>query len=159
MMDYPEALAFLNRRDNRELGSAIRAGKIDGLSLAPILAVLDVCGNPQRCAPVIHITGTNGKGTVAEITTKLILAAGLRVGTFTSPHLVQVNERIVIDGEPIADEVFAQTVADVAAYETLAGQELSCSHVRAAVRGVLRAVARPIHRGRTVQVFLCEVFN
>lgn len=45
------------------------------------------------------------------------------------------------------------------ATQRVAGQELSCSHVRAAVRGVLRAVARPIHRGRTVQVFLCEVFN
>ena len=51
-------------------------------------------GDPQRAAPVIHITGTNGKGSTAQIVTRLLVAQGLTVGTYTSPHLERVNERI-----------------------------------------------------------------
>ena len=61
-------------------------------------------GNPERSFTSVHIAGTNGKGTVAAFVTGMARAAGLRAGTYTSPHLQRFAERIVIDGSPIADE-------------------------------------------------------
>ena len=62
---------------------------------------------------MIQITGTNGKGSTAIMIEQLLLALGLRVGRFSSPHLVDVTERIGIDGEPIAPVRFDELVADV----------------------------------------------
>jgi dihydrofolate synthase/folylpolyglutamate synthase len=61
-------------------------------------------GNPHRAAPVIHVAGTNGKGSTVRILGSVLRAAGYRVGEYTSPHLQRINERIHIDGEPIGDE-------------------------------------------------------
>ena len=63
-------------------------------------ALCDVLGDPQHAYPVIHITGTNGKGSVARMVTALLQARGLSVGTYTSPHLERINERLAWDGEP-----------------------------------------------------------
>src|SRR5215217_7605665 len=78
-------------------------------------------GEPQHAYPVIHITGTNGKGSTAQMVTRLLMAQGLQVGTYTSPHLERVNERIARNGEPIADEDFAEQVAAIADIEGLIG--------------------------------------
>ena len=58
-------------------------------------------GDPQDTYPVIHITGTNGKGSVARMISELLRASGLSVGTYTSPHLEAINERITWNSEPI----------------------------------------------------------
>jgi len=76
-------------------------------------------GEPQRAAPVIHLTGTNGKGSTAQIATRLLAAQGLTVGTYTSPHLERVNERISRNGEPIPDDELVEVIASVAALEPL----------------------------------------
>ncbi len=60
-MDLPDALAYLDRHLNREA----RAGRIEGLSLDNMHRLMDVLGDPHRSYPTIHITGTNGKGSVA----------------------------------------------------------------------------------------------
>lgn len=73
-------------------------------------ALVDVLGEPQRAYPVIHLTGTNGKGSVARMVSTLLSAHGLTVGTYTSPHLQRLNERITRDGEPIDDESLADVV-------------------------------------------------
>jgi dihydrofolate synthase/folylpolyglutamate synthase len=73
-------------------------------------ALVDVLGAPQQDYPVVHITGTNGKGSVARMVTALLQGHGLTVGTYTSPHLQHVNERIARDGEPIDDESLVQVV-------------------------------------------------
>ena len=62
-------------------------------------------GDPQHAYPVIHITGTNGKGSTAQMITRLLMAQGLQVGTYTRSRLERINERIAHDGEPIDDEV------------------------------------------------------
>jgi dihydrofolate synthase / folylpolyglutamate synthase len=62
-------------------------------------------GNPERSFTAVHIAGTNGKGTVAAFVSSMARAAGLRVGTYTSPHLHRFAERIAIDGAPIEDDV------------------------------------------------------
>jgi dihydrofolate synthase/folylpolyglutamate synthase len=82
-------------------------------------SLCDVLGDPQHHQPAIHITGTNGKGSVARMVTALFGAHDLAVGTYTSPHLETVNERISRNGEPISDEDLAAVLTDVAAIEPL----------------------------------------
>lgn len=67
---------------------------------------LDRLQGPAFSIPAIHVAGTNGKGSVCAFLTNVLEEAGLRVGTFTSPHLVKPNERICIGGRPVSDEVF-----------------------------------------------------
>jgi dihydrofolate synthase / folylpolyglutamate synthase len=70
------------------------------------IALLKALGDPHRSFPSLHIAGTNGKGSSVATAEALLRAKGLRVGTYTSPHLVDFRERIVVDGERIAaDEV------------------------------------------------------
>jgi dihydrofolate synthase/folylpolyglutamate synthase len=78
-----------------------------------------VLGDPQHHQPAIHITGTNGKGSVARMTTALLGAHDLPVGTYTSPHLESINERISRNGEPISSEALAAVLTDLAALESL----------------------------------------
>ncbi len=84
-----------------------------GPSLVRIEALMDLLGHPERACPVIQITGTNGKGSTAIMIESLLLALGLRVGRYSSPHLADLTERIAIDGEPIEPERFDELVADV----------------------------------------------
>ncbi|HEX3621665.1 MAG TPA: Mur ligase family protein [Acidimicrobiales bacterium] len=81
--------------------------------------LMDLMGDPQRSYPVIHITGTNGKGSVARMVTALLAARGLNVGTYTSPHLERLNERMAWSGEPIADDALAEVIGAVAELEPM----------------------------------------
>ena len=71
--------------------------------------------NIQPRGKIILISGTNGKGTTGEILTQLGLQKGLKVGTFSSPHLIRINERIKINGEPISDNLFLKSLESVKA--------------------------------------------
>jgi dihydrofolate synthase / folylpolyglutamate synthase len=88
-------------------------------SLGRIRALTELLGDPQRVYPVIHLTGTNGKGSTAAMIESLLRADGLRTGRFTSPHLMSVTERITIDGEPISDERFDEVWREIAPYVAL----------------------------------------
>lgn len=68
--------------------------------------LLTLLGNPQEAVKVIHVAGTNGKGSVCAYLDAMLRAEGRRTGLFTSPHLIRINERIVIDGSPISDDAF-----------------------------------------------------
>ncbi|MEL4356892.1 MULTISPECIES: bifunctional folylpolyglutamate synthase/dihydrofolate synthase [unclassified Luteococcus] len=85
-------------------------------SLGRIQALMDLLGSPEKSAPVIQVAGTNGKGSTAIMIDALLRADGLRTGRFSSPHLVDVTERICIDGEPISPERFDELWADVKPY-------------------------------------------
>ncbi len=78
-----------------------------------------VLGDPQRDIPAIHLTGTNGKGSTAAMVSALLAAKGLVVGTYTSPNLSAVNERIARNGEPIDDQSLTDTLAALAALEPM----------------------------------------
>ncbi len=95
--------------------------------LAPTRQLLDVLGDPQRLYPIIHITGTNGKTSTARIIESILRAHGLRVGLFTSPHLVRFNERIMIDGEPISDGSLAANWSDIKPYVQMVDRDLATS--------------------------------
>ncbi|MCE9666914.1 bifunctional folylpolyglutamate synthase/dihydrofolate synthase [Myxococcus stipitatus] len=98
-----EALVFLARLNP----SGIKLG------LERVREALAALGNPERRAPVLHVAGTNGKGSTCAFAATALQAAGHRVGLYTSPHLVRVNERIRVDGEDISDEDFGQAILDV----------------------------------------------
>jgi dihydrofolate synthase / folylpolyglutamate synthase len=85
-------------------------------TLGRIRALTELLGDPQQAYPVIHLTGTNGKGSTAAMIESLLRADGLRTGRFTSPHLMSVTERITIDGEPISDERLDQVWREVEPY-------------------------------------------
>ena len=78
-------------------------------------------GDPQHACPVIHVTGTNGKGSTVQMISRLLAASGLTVGTYTSPHVERVNERFKRNGEPITDEELAEQISAVADLEPLVG--------------------------------------
>ena len=77
---------------------------------ARVEALCELLGTPQRSYPVIQVAGTNGKGSTAIMIDALLRALGLRTGRFTSPHLIDVTERISIDGEPISADTFDELV-------------------------------------------------
>ena len=77
-----------------------------------LLASLD---HPERCAPALHIVGTNGKSSTARLAAGALASQGRRVGTYLSPHVTDWTERIQIDGEPIGDDDFAAAIDAVRA--------------------------------------------
>jgi dihydrofolate synthase/folylpolyglutamate synthase len=78
-----------------------------------------VLADPQRDQPTVHVTGTNGKGSVARMVTRLVGAHDLPVGTYLSPHLERINERISRNAEPIADDELAGLLTALAGVEPL----------------------------------------
>jgi dihydrofolate synthase/folylpolyglutamate synthase len=88
---------------------------------------VELLGDPQRSYRVIHITGTNGKTTTTRIIERILRELGLRTGRFTSPHLVRLNERMAIDGEPVGDQQMAEVWADIEPILALVDAELEAA--------------------------------
>lgn len=87
--------------------------------------LMDLLGSPQRSYRVIQLTGTNGKTSTARMIDSLVTQLNLRVGRFTSPHLSDVRERIVIDGQPISHQAFIDTWEDIAPYVGMIDAQLA----------------------------------
>ncbi|MGZ4725484.1 MAG: bifunctional folylpolyglutamate synthase/dihydrofolate synthase [Ilumatobacteraceae bacterium] len=115
-MTYSDAMAYLDAHANYE-----KTGRIESPTTQRMQTIVSAMGDPQFAYPVIHITGTNGKGSTSQMITRLLMAHGLTVGTYTSPHLERPNERMSRDGEMISDEEFAEQIAAVADLEMLTG--------------------------------------
>ena len=115
-MDYSDALAYLSDHVSYDL-----TGRIESPTLERITRLTSAMGDPQHTYPVIHVTGTNGKGSTSQMITRLLMANGLTVGTYTSPHLDRVNERMSRNSEPIGDDDFAEQIHAVADLEGLVG--------------------------------------
>ncbi|MGB8861363.1 MAG: folylpolyglutamate synthase/dihydrofolate synthase family protein [Ilumatobacteraceae bacterium] len=115
-MSYADALAYLDTHSNYD-----NTGRITSPTLDRMRSLMAAMGDPQLAYPVIHVTGTNGKGSTTQMITRLLMAHGLTVGTYTSPHLERLNERISRNCEPIADDEFAEQVAAVADLEGITG--------------------------------------
>jgi dihydrofolate synthase/folylpolyglutamate synthase len=104
-MNYNECLKYLD-----DLGHELRDVKFD---LENIQAILTSLGSPHLRYPTAIVAGTNGKGSTSAILASILEHAGYRTGLYTSPHLVRVNERIVVNGREISDEDFARSFSDV----------------------------------------------
>ena len=144
-MTYDDALRYLDEHATYE-----KTGRIESPSLDNITALCAAMGDPQHAAPVIHITGTNGKGSTAQMISRLLVASGLTVGTYTSPHLERVNERISRNLEPISDEEFAEQIAAVADLEQIVG-------IRPGYFEIVTAAAFRWFADVAVDVFVVEV--
>ncbi|MFM0760153.1 bifunctional folylpolyglutamate synthase/dihydrofolate synthase [Streptococcus suis] len=83
-----------------------KQGQVFHYKMEKIEYALELLGNPQFAVPVIHVAGTNGKGSTIAFMRQLFQAHGLRVGSFVSPHMVSVHDRICIDSQPISDHDF-----------------------------------------------------
>ena len=81
--------------------------------LARIQSLCDKLQNPEKKLRFIHVAGTNGKGSVVSFLSSVLMTAGYRVGKFTSPNLIRVNERISVNGVPISDEALAQLLSEI----------------------------------------------
>ncbi|MGI8492413.1 MAG: bifunctional folylpolyglutamate synthase/dihydrofolate synthase [Acidimicrobiales bacterium] len=129
-MDLGDALAWLDSHQNLERMLADARSEAPDLSRMRQLA--EVMGDPQAAVPVIHITGTNGKTSTARAVTQLLMAKGLSTGTFTSPHLELINERITVNGEPLSDADLAEVLSEIAALEPLVAGSLTWFELLAA---------------------------
>jgi dihydrofolate synthase/folylpolyglutamate synthase len=99
-MNYPDSVQFLYA-----LGNEMKTAK---LGLDRIRAVLAALGNPERAYRIVHVAGTNGKGSTSAMIAAGLRAAGIRTGLFTSPHLVEPTERIQIGGIPVTQAQFSK---------------------------------------------------
>lgn len=89
--------------------------------------VLELLADPQRTYRVIHVTGTNGKTSTSRMIESLLHAMGLRTGLFTSPHLERFTERILIDGEPVADAAIADAWDEIQPFVAMVDAELAAA--------------------------------
>ncbi|MGH9012664.1 MAG: bifunctional folylpolyglutamate synthase/dihydrofolate synthase [Acidimicrobiia bacterium] len=121
------ALAWLDEHVNLEaIGVPVGADRrATGPTLDRIRALVELLGSPQLSYPALHLTGTNGKTSVAHMTTALLVHSGLTVGSYTSPHLERVNERMAWNDEPIDDATFAEVLGVVADVEPHLADRLS----------------------------------
>ena len=116
-----ETLAWLDRHVNLEAIESGRAGRLGLPSLERISALVGALGDPQATYPIVHVTGTNGKGSTCRMTAAILQACGLSVGTYMSPHLERVNERLQFAGAEITDEAFVSVLGTVAEVERFLG--------------------------------------
>lgn len=139
-MSFAEAEAHLD-----SLG--IDAMKSMAPSLDRMEALCEALDHPERRLSAIHVTGTNGKTSTARIASSILTATGLSVGTYTSPHLESVRERITLDGVPISEEAFGETFEHLKPYvehvEARLGEPLTYFEILTAMF-LLWAVETPV---------------
>lgn len=95
-MNYQEAITYIDQIPKYA----------DSPVPAHTFSLMEMLGNPQDSLKVIHVAGTNGKGSICAYMTQMLTEQGYTVGTFTSPHLVRMNERIKINNVPVDDNIF-----------------------------------------------------
>ena len=114
---------------------------------------VDLLGNPEETYPIIHVTGTNGKGSTIAFMRELFVSHGKKVGTFTSPHIVSIHDRICINGEPISDDDFISLVEQVKTME----QRLLETHDQLSFFELLTLIALLYFKEQEVDLVLLEV--
>jgi dihydrofolate synthase/folylpolyglutamate synthase len=126
------------------------------LGLDNMRVLMAALGHPDRAYVTVHVAGTNGKGSVSAMVERALRAAGYRTGLYTSPHLDRLEERVAIDGEPIAPETF-----DACAREVFASIDAARADGRLTVTPtffeVTTAIALALFRADQVDVAVIEV--
>ena len=127
-----------------------------GPSLARIQALVELLGDPHRSAPVIQVTGTNGKGSTAIMIDALLRAQGLRTGRYASPHLRDLTERVSVDGRPVSAELFDQTWEQVKPYVAMVDAQ-RIDGLEMTFFEVLTGIAFAVFADAPVDVMVLEV--
>ena len=149
-MNLGDALAWLDRHQNLErilADTRLRAPRPER-----VRALVRLMDDPQDAQPAVHVTGTNGKTSTARALTQLFMFKGLTVGTFISPHLEKINERIMVNLEPISDGDLAEVLTGLAGLEPLLGDGLRPSWFE-----LMTAAAFVYFADRPVDVAVIEV--
>lgn len=102
-MTYEEAVCYID-----DIPKFTKKNTLDNTKM-----LLERLGNPERSMKILHVAGTNGKGSVCAYLSSILTCAGKKTGLFTSPHLVKINERFQIDQEQISDELFMEAFEKV----------------------------------------------
>ena len=114
---------------------------------------VDLLGNPEKAYPIIHVTGTNGKGSTIAFMRELFVVHGKKVGTFTSPHIISIHDRIGINGQAIADSDFIRLAEQVKEMEKI----LLETHDQLSFFELLTLIAFLYFREQEVDLVLLEV--
>lgn len=114
---------------------------------------VDLLGNPEQTYPIIHVTGTNGKGSTIAFMRELFASHGKKVGTFTSPHIVSIHDRICINGDPVSDADFIRLADQVKTME----QRLLETHDQLSFFELLTLIALLYFKEQGVDLVLLEV--
>ena len=114
---------------------------------------VDLLGNPEQTYPIIHVTGTNGKGSTIAFMRELFVSHGKKVGTFTSPHIVSIHDRICINGQPISDADFIRIADQVKEMEL----KLLETHAQLSFFELLTLIALLYFKEQEVDLVLLEV--
>ena len=101
-MSYETAVAQMYA-----LGHELAQTPLHKFDLAHMRVLLAAMGHPENSFPTVLVAGTNGKGSTAATLASILQASGLKTGLYTSPHLIRINERIRLNGKPLADDDFA----------------------------------------------------
>lgn len=149
---YRDALSYLDSLHNLERARLTRLDRRE-FQLDRMRAILARLGDPQKGLRCIHVAGSKGKGSVCEMAASCLGACGYTVGLYTSPHLVDVRERIRIGGVPIAEADLSRLLSTVAA----AASAVMPTQGEASYFEVLTAVALLHFAEQAVDVAVVEV--
>jgi dihydrofolate synthase/folylpolyglutamate synthase len=126
--------------------------------LEPTARAVELLGDPQKSYRVIHVTGTNGKTSTTRFIERILREFGLRTGRFTSPHLVRINERMSIEGEPVSDQALAEVWADTEPLLAIVDAELEAAgETRLTFFEALAALGFAVFADAPVDVLVLEV--
>jgi dihydrofolate synthase / folylpolyglutamate synthase len=126
--------------------------------LEPTKRAVELLGDPQKSYRIIHITGTNGKTSTARFIERILREHGIRTGRFTSPHLLKLNERIAIDGDPVDDEVLFDVYSEIEPILDFVDQELlAAGETRLTFFEALAVLGFAIFADAPVEVVVLEV--
>jgi dihydrofolate synthase/folylpolyglutamate synthase len=150
---YQETLHFLLDRVNFEK-STDRACTKNNFQLARMAYLLELLENPQLAAPVIHVAGTKGKGSVCWLLAEAFRSNGLRTGLFTSPHLVDLEERFAIDSQAIEPGELVEIVDQIRAADRLCSDS---EHGQPTFFELTNAIGWLAFRNHKTQVNVIEV--
>jgi len=150
---YREALEYLYNRNNFEK-SQDQPYNQQNFRLSRMERLLVQIGNPQQASPVIHIAGSKGKGSVAWLTAEVLRKSGYQTGLYTSPHLVCLEERFVINGSPISQDTLVRAIKAIApAVDEIAKR----GHGQATFFEITTAIAWWVFREAKCEVAVIEV--
>ncbi|MFK7883326.1 MAG: folylpolyglutamate synthase/dihydrofolate synthase family protein [Phycisphaerales bacterium] len=151
-VDHHAAMDFLNSRANFE---RVRQDKIDPdqLKLTRMRALMAALGDPQSALQVVHVAGSKGKGSTCEMVASCLEASGYTTGLFTSPHLIDVRERVRLGGENVSEAIFDAGLSCVRdAADRIESEHGACTYFE-----ILTAVGLLIFAEQAVDVAVLEV--